>query len=688
MLESFPPGFILKAIPKNILESKYSRAAFGKRKVPTLSFYDADYRKKKDKKQQRIPIKNVQGKSLRVKTIDFSGKIISESYLVEKTLKDQPKKVRVKAIAKPNNYGITESEWVLYDAKKHEKEIQALNQYRVKSVATNGLDSKWIYSALVTDTNEEIISQMISDYLDIALSMKDDKLDFSLDFALVDFITKEFLDYLPEYRTETIFNENRTINYSELSSLVGSSKLNPKEERLIELIEVAKMFSQQMPKFIEESKALHYEEIREVYRSYVLSDSEYFNIKEADMKMLFTQILEDALKIFVDETNKEVMLYKNEGLEVIMQSIFDFKSKGDVVDALILNTLDDTIISLGKDILKLIVEPSFMEWYETSIKEDSILYVNKVLASIWTLVCTTDAIEKLFINELIDYKEFEIVEDIVEYYLHEDGIITNRSDMPKDIMKLFLIDQLKSEVQPEFEDNMIHLILNKGFKLLVNYAPEEALTMVLSASNEMLQKPSPIIIEDFSTNISSSFKNEMKMMKRNLESYVVDFVFDAVVKYKQLKNRFIEDVQMALSDKTKHSLNEKELLKDEMDLIFEMYFKEILTTFSHHKEEIHMNIEEYIKHAIQYVEKRIESLVINSSDIVDKTWLINPKDLIEQVQKDTRAIQLAIYRFENIPHKFEDSVQYGVGNFDSDYPIGTFKIGFNGLGGKSEVIKQ
>lgn len=718
MLESFPPGFqsvikvMNKTVKSNSLESKFSKSVYSKR-VPPEEKNDltTDYRKIIDRRKQSAQINLVDKNKLRLKSINDKGKVISELYYNQVDLNDKPTKIRIKSVAQENQYGIKETDWVVYDKNVYERKAKSLNQYRVKAFSSNYLESKWVYSELINDKNEEILFSLLTDFLDIALSMQDDDLEYSVELATQDYFTKEIMDYLPEYLTTLPLDERLRVKYSEIFKLADQGLLGQHDDKILKLTATAMMINQRLPKCIEESKELHRSELIDIYRSYVLNDSLVTNINNENVDGLLLEILEDAYKLLLLGDDNETLLYNKEETHALLQTVFDFKAQGDHLDALLMCLLNDNIIDLTKDALKLIVESSFIESHIKDFDEDSTIYVQKVLSSIYTLLFSTDSIYREMLSYVDDEYGVDIIEDIVNYYLYdENNTITGMEDMPKDLLKLYVIDSMQMDVNAEFIDSFANLLSDKGFKALVAFMHEEVLDMLitvetsietnpnyknkeelilgLSESNDVFKKIMNEIKEQTCLSIKDFHEIKRKQVLANDESKGINIFDSAINEYLDKKLHFEEQVKLMMNEfSAKESIDEMAVVDELVTTFFKENFGQVLKNYTQYKETTNINFSDFTKKVLTIIKNRLETFKIIPDDHVDYLWLGNPKERIPEVMKDFREIFLTIDRMDSIPDWMLDTVQYSTGSFETDYPVGKFVVGKNSIGRSEELTK-
>lgn len=722
MLESFPPGFLsslktsrpstINVVKSGPLESRFSKSVYARLKLLEVDpNYSTNYRKMKDQRFTQIPIDLSSNRKMRIKTVDYKGKETNELYYNSITLiKDMPK-VRIKGIAtKENQYGIQESDWVYFEQDKYNRDASKLNQYRVKGVDNRGLESRWVYSPLRTDKNEEVLFELLTDFFDIMLSMQDENIEYVVELATSDYFTKQILDYLPEFIKTMAIDEKQRVRYSEVLNVLEDNDMGLDEEKVTSMIEELQYINKEFPKFVKESIKIHTREISNLLRVYNLSDQNYFNFRNEDVFGVLTQILEDAMDLMLDSPDIEVMLKKDEEFHVLLQSSFDFKVQKDSLEAILTAAFDDNVVDLMKDVLKLMVDKSFLEWFNYSIKEDSVLYVKNFLKSMWTLLYSTDSIYREMLMYAEDYHEIQFDEQIIQYAMMDGDTIIGYTDMPFDILEMFIFDPLELHVDVDVKDTFINLLQEKGLNVLLTYMPEETLSMILSVQTTIQETSKPNISENLNMIVYEQYHTLFKQLhdikeqitvhlqdhyqvdensKTNIKDDMYLKIFDDLVeRYTILQKEFNEQLHLLMNDNSNVKTTETYRYTDEEIIILKDSFKNILTIFDEVSETRNIQFTDFLNEIFTVLKTRIESFVMGREDDYENTWLVNPKDHITLNTKDIREVMVKVDRDDKIPDWITDRILYSIGNFDTDWPIGKMILGKHGLGGKDDYHEE
>lgn len=718
MLESFPPGFLaalkptsqasVMVVQKKALESKHSKAVYARiLQLDNSPNITTDYRKQRDRRHFMTKVDLPNKRRTRVKAIDYRGKVINESYYNALTIAKELGKVRIKSIINDDMYGLKETDWVYFEPKGKEVQAKEMNQYRIRGVGLNGIESEWIYSNLRTFDNEEVLFELLTDFFDVALTMNDDVIDYFVNLTTGDYFTKEILDFLPEYVTRSMFDERQCINYKEITKIAADYGIEIDEIKVAHMVEAIEFINRSLPTYIQETFRKNIEEIVTLVSMYNVSDQTYFDFKNDDFYAMFTKMLDDSIEQLIQNEDMEVIMRNNEEIQVLLQTSFDFETQRDSFELHLDLALNDNITSLTKDILKLVVDKSFTEWYVREIEEESTLTVLNYLNSLWMLMYSADSVYREMLNYADDHYDISLDVDVVEYLLTKNNKTSEYALMLRDLVDIFIQDKTSVNVEPEIFDKLINLVDERELRMLINYMPEEALNMFMEVGHQISSNETLSLTENVALS-TQEYTNVMKAKLVEIEEAALIKMIDhysiegpgtiniieedplcmmdiAIQEYTNARLIYMDELSLLLDEITHMSETGVLTISEEDQIVLTDYCDTAIKDFFIFNEKTTFKFSEYLKEVFTILKRRIEDMVIQLDDSHDLLWLGNPKDKIPLTASTVKDVFITIERTESIPDWIKERLLYSVGKFDVDWPVGKFTIGKHSLGGKDDL---
>lgn len=718
MLESFPPGFLaalkptsqasVMVVQKKALESAYSKIVYARvQKLDSSPNFGSSYRKQQDRRKFMTKVNLPKKRRMRVKAIDYRGKVFSESYYNSLSVEKELSKVRIKSIIEDTLYGSSESEWVYFEPKGIEEQAQIMNQYRIRGVSNTGLESEWVYSNLRTFDNEEVLFDLLTDFFDIALTMNDDVIDYFVNLTTGDYFTKEILDFLPEYVTRSMFDEKQCINYKEISKIAADYGIKIDEIKVAHMVEAIEFINGKLPMYIQETFKKNIDEIVSLVTMYSVSDQEYFDFKDDKFYATFTKILDDSIEELIQNEDISVILRNNEEIQALLQTSFDFETQRDSFELHLDLALNDSVTSLTKDILKLVVDKSFTEWYVREIEEESTLTVLNYLNSLWMLMYSADSVYREMLSYADDHYDISLDVDVVEYLLTKNNNTSEYAPMLRDLVDIFIQDKTSVNVEPEIFDKLINLVNERELRMLINYIPEEALNMFMEVGHQISSNETLSLTENVSlstqeyTNVMKAKLVEIKeaALIKMIDHYSIEgpgainiieedplcMMDIAIQEYTNARLVYMDELGLLLDEIAHMSETGTLAVSEEDQIVLTDYCDTAIKDFFIFNEKTTFKFSEYLKEVFTILKRRIEDMTIQLDDSHDLLWLGNPKDKIPLTASTVKDMFITIERTESIPDWIKERLLYSVGKFDVDWPVGKFIVGRHSLGGKDDL---
>lgn len=685
-----------------MLESLFSKQVaqpFTFHKMPI----DTSYRKTEDKLFRQTTLSST-SENLRLRIIDHNYREHDVVYLKRIQIpQTNAKRIRVQAIANTNEYSINSSSWVYFD------EYQALpaidfNQFRVQSYAHNGLHSKWVYSSIRDKENDEILFNLLQDFLDVALSSYDHEIEYFMDYILGDYFIQQMKDYAPDLIRNLIVDEKKSYRYHELVHLLEDQKAFIEDEQLIRIKESFDMIDSQLSNEFMEVIKLNPVEFSELIRTYRLSD-EYNSEKNDHAEALMYMFLDETLKNIVRKSNIEVLWSKDEEMGVLLQSTFDLHVSGDLIQEAYEASFSDTFTTLIKDAVQLLSVPDFIESFSYQKQESKDMELRMQLKGAWTARAVLDQILAEVEMEMLDEHHLKVSGGIVRITeVFDDHTVEHQ--LLNDMVDMLLLDPIEDDYYATFNETVSRIFYEHRVKLFLLYYPEEIISYLVDAKAVLSLIPSNLNLasESYATRINEHsdhhVKTHMKRISEKLhsalkEKIILDRELDNVINesliirpldkllvdFKRMYKLISDTATIGIKDVAKvtsvdeASIDEVLIIHRTDEVVSQMMY---MKSFAADKKTIHF--EEELEQYESGVSHLNDSIHARLQDDYDNLFFIGLRNTahIKQVER------LSVEHFSDLRDRFKlltpsEDVNYALGQMDNKISIGKMRLGVNTL---------
>lgn len=611
---------------------------------------------------------------IRIKAVDINNKEIST--LNQKRVNLQipasefdPEKHRYRIRAKLSMAidGVKESHWV---TQQHKNDLQAesFNHFRIRGVSHEGIRSDWVYSNIKNFQNEDILFQLLHDVLDIVLQTNDDHLEHLIETVMYDAMHLLYRDDKPDLQNERVSNEYIEAAITEIVRLLASDIHQGLKEKLTSSVQ----------------------EFTEFLRAYKVMDR--FEMENTDfIALLLEAFLDDQLDKIVEKANFEAILRNDEETAVLLQDEFLFGIRGSVKKVLYGMELKDHFVTTMNDAVKLISEPSV---YEQVVYKSNETYFNlfrKMIEEIYLPLLVLDVHTAELETDIEDQTDIYTNDSLVEYdFLLDDGI--HRHMLLYEVMELILedADEQFKELTMDLLDHILTPPIERKLAIWMDYAPVEWIEFMyrikerVQATNTtdktshgyaVVSQIHEELIEE-STQRRSHFSHLFHSLMQELVD-IINIYRDSDQKEALIAQVIDSFVQEAIQEDTVQQ--EKHVIASTDDIRFSYVKNKFM------QKALQKVLFFDSAYAAPTITERDGSEVVQPGVEMDyfNVYKPNVKDSIHALKKDAweGEVQPGLFDIYSLMQK-DDYVDYLLGDYGGDVPLGVFRLGINTLSGK------
>lgn len=690
-----------------MLESLFSKQVaqpFTLHEVPI----DTTYRKVQDNLFRQATL-NTDSDNVRLRIIDHNYMEHDVVYLKHIPLEMPHTKVRIRAIAEENEFSIDSSSWVYFD-EYEAQQATGYNQYRVRGFTPDGLQSKWTYSSIRDKDNDEILFNLLQDFLDVALSAYDNEIEYFMEYILGDYFTKEIRDHLPQAFRELLIDEERRYGYKELVDLLESHNALVEDEQLIRIKETFDLIHGQLSiEFVEMIK-MNPIEFSELIRLHKVSDEYELHARDYADALVY-MFLEETLKNIVQKTSMEVILKNDEKTEVLLRSFFDFQVDSELVQEAYEASFSDAFTTLIQDAVQLLTDPSFLDSYHYGKEEEREMEMRMQLKGAWTSRTVLDQILSELEIDLMDRHDMHISGGVVQLVEFFEGYQVSH-ELLHDFIDVLLDDSVEGLYEVSFKETLRKIFHEKRINLFLSYYPEEIISYLIDTkvaletisleSNthqetllvQVLEQSIGDITTDIHTfayilkaKLSEKMLLEQKEIENikeavsvlTLEQVVRDFKTFYATTSELLELRMTEEA--TTDSQVTRQLSEKLIIGREDRVIQEMMKQATyITDWSV------ITFDEYLQQVSGSKRSLSEEMYAKLKDDFDNLFFINPKSNALLFLVEHLAIEHGTDIRDMYILDVTEKINYALGRMDTGWPVGKFRLGVNTLIGQESAI--
>jgi hypothetical protein len=702
-----------------MLESNFSKQVV----VPFLDQpFPIEQQKREDQLFRSITFPSDTQTALRLHAINHNYKVVStiekrtiNLHIPEDEWNPETDKLRIKAYLSIPVDGVRESHWVT----QHHVDYgmaQSHNQYRVRGVSTQGYLSDWVYSEIRDDENDLILYELLYEIIDTLQVINDKDVTYLLDYALEDMFN-------------TIFSSGKPL---------PSTSFALNDEIKTKINELLQVFSAIFTSSFKEDVFASPKEFTEIARTYKLLEK-YQEAKTDFLALLIEHYLEEKYEELIKKVDLEVFLKNDEEMQVLLQSMYEFDIKNELIRSLYDIEPHDRFVTSLNDAVELISEPIVFEQLKTTPKETIEQFMRLAFQELYIPLLIMDKRAVELTHELFDESSFESKGDIVEI----DTI--NGEDVYKlllayDVLELLMNDLVDPEMDfhIQFIEKIIQTANQEQLSLFIEYSPIEFIEWITNIK-ENFQTKYLSLMNLLSCQMNTQIKEDTQVKKSSLMSLLQYPINTQIKEDIGVKNSLSVyplthqvNIQMdadhklnilkettTLKDACMAKINEFHALKEKVKSPFyqmefivktlESAFHQINTTniesgynlsliseedyfIQTNKERFHHELVQKIlmnEHIINNLNKWFvffkESLKSYPMELFSNTWNLNPSSLYNELCLEKKEIEIDQDLEDEFIMSGEEVVRYMLGEIGGDWPLGQFVLGINTLKGQSDV---
>lgn len=672
-----------------MLESNYSKEVYAHTALP----FPADFKNKSpDRLHREISVSGEPG-DYRLKVVNVNGKI--EANILQKVVNTgiqadniEDEVVRVKAVLKKPDSGITESHWVT-TRQASVSDVQPLNQFRIRGVSRSNVKSQWVYSGIKDSDNETVLFNLLYDLIDILLTTQDNQLDVLLHHIAEDAYRSVIKDQDIYHEFDEFFSDDVEHGLRELFTSLGK----------------------QLSELFHEKVMIAPEEFSDFMRTYQLLDQLKQNPGDF-FTLLVEHFLEEELDRLIKSTEYSAVLT---GPDLVQYLLSDNFRKAHIKQEWLTSTYkilpSDEFVASINDVVKLFSEPIIREEcdytaveetqkklsaYKKEIKEAFQHETNEEMTALWrTLILDVfipiawiDYKDVLTRHALSDDAKIDAVDTGRSLEVYDDKFQYHNQlmyDLLREIVKGDL--GLNHEFEADILDRILGYLDDDKYQLFITTHFYELIDL-FSLMNEIVKL----------TNLKTPHLNlEQKSVVPDERSAAADSSrYVSAVENVDLTHDEHQDVSSSVQEK-----NQRErLLTEIIESVLESYMSHMLKT---REENALRTLDQYevrrdpFKQLYEYLYTRIRERVARSADVECKFredllldqrscespyYFPNIKDLVAIKSGAKREADIFFHPEDRFLIKGKDRVRYALGDVGSEWPIGKFILGVNTLIGK------
>ncbi|OXB94764.1 hypothetical protein [Parageobacillus galactosidasius] len=677
-----------------MLESNFSKQVV----VPFLNqSFPIEQQKREDRLLRSITFPSDTQTALRLHAINHNYKVVStierrtiNLHIPEDEWNAETDKLRIKAYLSIPVDGVRESHWVTQHHVDYGM-VQSHNQYRVRGVSTQGYLSDWVYSEIRDDENDLILYELLYEIIDTLQAINDKDVTYLLDYALEDMFN-------------TIFSSGKPI---------PSTSFALNDEIKTKINELLQVFSAIFTSSFKEDVFASPKEFTEIARTYKLLEK-YQETKTDFLALLIEHYLEEKYEELIKKVDLEVFLKNDEEMQVLLQSMYEFDIKNELIRSLHDIEPHDRFVTSLNDAVELISEPIVFEQLKTTPKETIEQFMRLAFQELYIPLLIMDKRAVELTHELFDESSFESKGDIVEI----DTI--NEEDVYKlllvyDVLELLMNDLVDPEMDfhIQFIEKIIQTANQEQLSLFIEYSPIEFIewmtniresfqTKYLSLANSLSYQINAQIKENTNIKHSSSMYSLLHQVNTQIDDdselhflkgtvSLKDVYMAKIKEFNELKEKLeFPSYQFEFILKILESaFNQTNLSKVESDHNLSLtseedYFIQENKKKFHHKlaQKILMN-EHIINHSNKWFVSLKESLKSYPIESFFNTWNLNPASLYNELLLEKKELEIHQDLEDAFIMSGEEVVRYMLGEIGGGWPLGQFVLGINTLKGQA-----
>jgi hypothetical protein len=677
-----------------MLESNFSKQVV----VPFLDQpFPIEQQKREDRLFRIITFPSDTQTALRLHAINHNYKVVStiekrtiNLHIPEDEWNPETDKLRIKAYLSIPVDGVRESHWVTQHHVDYGT-VQSHNQYRVRGVSTQGYLSDWVYSEIRDDENDLILYELLYEIIDTLQVINDKDVAYLLDYALEDMFNTVFSSGKPLPSTSFVLNDE------------AKTKIN----------ELLQVFSAIFTSSFKEDVFASPKEFTEIARTYKLLEK-YQEAKTDFLALLIEHYLEEKYEELIKKVDLEVFLKNDEEMQVLLQSMYEFDIKNELIRSLYDIEPHDRFVTSLNDAVELISEPIVFEQLKITSKETIEQFMRLALQELYIPLLVMDKRGIELTHELFDETSFESTGDIVEV----DTI--NGEDVYKlllayDVLELLMNDLVDPEMDfhIQFIEKIIQTANQEQLSLFIEYSPIEFIewmtniresfqTKYLSLTNSLSYQINTQIKEDTNIKHSSSMYSLLHQVNTQIDDdselhflkgtvSLKDAYMAKIKEFNELKEKLESpSYQFEFILKILESaFNQTNLSKVESDHNLSLtseedYFIQENKKKFHHElvQKILMN-EHIINHSNKWFVFLKESLKSYPIESFFNTWNLNPASLYNELLLEKKELEIHQDLEDAFIMSGEEVVRYMLGEIGGGWPLGQFVLGINTLKGQT-----
>jgi hypothetical protein len=572
-------------------------------------------------------------------------------------------KLRIKAFLSIPIDGVRESNWVTQHHIDYAP-AQSLNQYRIRGVSKEGYFSDWVYSELRDDENDLIIYELLYELLDVLQTANDKDIAYILDYAIEDVF-------------QTVFHSGKPV------PITGFTLSDNIKAKINELMQI---FSTLFTSSFKEDVFASPKEFAEIARTYRLFEK-YQEAKTDFLTLLIEHYLEEKYEELIKKVDLEVFLKNDEEMQVLLQSMYEFDIKNEIIRSLYDIEPHDHFVMRLNDAVELMADPRIFEQLKIAPRETVEQFMRLAIEELYIPLLVMDQRILELTHELSDEADIDIYGGIVEVDTFDDDDIYKLL-LTYDVFELLLNNLVDPEMDfhLQFVDKIIETANQEQLSLFLEYAPVEMIEWMtnivenfqikyLILTNSMSHQMNIEIDEDSKWHLlkeTSTFKEaytakieEYSALKKKVSStsYQVEMILDI------LENILLHETLSQIG--IKHNLfvdSEEEYSTVEKKEKF------------HHVliQKIFMN-ESVMNQSMKWLVSLKESLKGYPFESFLNVWQVHPHSLYNKPLIEKRDIEINQDLTDQFIMNGEEVVRYILGEVNGDWPVGQFILGTNTL---------
>lgn len=400
--------------------------------VPSIENVDkhaiqsTDYRRIQDRLRTTATLKHQQPGEMRIRTVREDGATVSILAFKKSAISaNLTESIRIRSVLKENDYKLPYSEWVNYDH-LGEEEAQEVNQYRIRGVSKEMLNSQWVYSNIRNKENEEILFKLLHDFLDVTLNVYDDQIDIVTDFILGDKMIMLIKEHAPEMYNAMDLNEELKYRLSELLAIHESYIPNTLEEEMV--AHLLEAFSLQLGTFYEAVSEYFYASIEEftvLMQTFKFEDHLNFVLTDEEKMAQVLLALEDSYEKIVKQSNLEVFLSNGSNSSLFLESCFELDVKAENISEYFNIAFSDMVVSTIQSTVQLLVSQEVSDIADAVIQDvpytEFLGFMNDVLPMLKLL----EEAETMMLMHAKDNYDINLRENPIQYMLFDENNVFN-----------------------------------------------------------------------------------------------------------------------------------------------------------------------------------------------------------------------------------------------------------------------